>query len=212
MGEEMPSKLFHELDSFKKAKIIRVGIAEFARYGYTNSSTNRIVKDCGISKGSLFQYFKNKEDFYFYILDGITSELTAALDSKTGELSNDFFLRVIDYSQLEFAWYIQNPDKYKIIISAFAKSDTDIYHKIVARYSLTGEGIYYRLMEGIDASVFCRDKQKAIDIMKWFLSGFNEDYLSKISPQKNADIEQLKRDYAASLTEYLEILKAGLLG
>lgn len=66
-GETMPKKLFHELQEDKKQKIISVSISEFAKYGYTDSSTNRIVKDSGISKGSLFKYFESKEDLYFYV-------------------------------------------------------------------------------------------------------------------------------------------------
>lgn len=189
---------------------MRAGISEFAQYGYINSSTNRIVKNSGISKGSLFQYFNNKEELYFYILDSISSELTSALGRKTGELSKDLFKRVIAYSQYEFAWYIQNPDKYKIIVSAFTKSDTEIYQKVAARYALAGEGIYYNLMEGIDASAFKWDKQKIIDILKWFLAGFNDEFIRKTKQKEGADIEQLKEDYVTSLTGYMEILKKGL--
>lgn len=209
--KNMPTTLFDALDREKKSKIIRVGVSEFAQYGYINSSTNRIVKNSGISKGSLFQYFKNKEEFYLYILDGITSELTSALASKTGELSEQLFKRVIDYSVLEFTWYIQNPDKFRIIMEAFAKNDTEISRKVAAKYNLTGEGIYYSLLEGIDASEFKWDKQKTFDILKWFLTGFNEDFMRKANPQEGTDIERLKSDYVSCLTDYMGILKRGLL-
>ena len=65
----MPTPLFFELNVEKQQKIITAGISEFAGYGYENSSTNRIVKKAGISKGSLFKYFPAKEDFYFYVLE-----------------------------------------------------------------------------------------------------------------------------------------------
>ena len=60
----MPTKVFNELDKSKQDKIIESAIKEFAEYGYEEGSTNRIVKDCGISKGSLFKYFENKEELY----------------------------------------------------------------------------------------------------------------------------------------------------
>ena len=56
----MPMKLFTELDSEKQERILDAALKEFAEYGYENGSTNRIVKNCGISKGSLFTYFENK--------------------------------------------------------------------------------------------------------------------------------------------------------
>ena len=58
----MPKKVFNELEKEKQDRIIEAAIKEFAEYGYENGSTNRIVKECGISKGSLFKYFENKED------------------------------------------------------------------------------------------------------------------------------------------------------
>ena len=207
----MPTDLFYQLKHDKKTKIIDVGISEFAKHGYTNSSTNRIVKSSGISKGSLFKYFQSKEELYFYILDCITAELTSSLDEKTGMLPKDLFKRVIKYSEFEFAWYMQNPDKCKLIIKAFMKSDTEIYQKVEARYNLTGQEIYYKLLEDIDTDQFKWDKQKTIDILKWFLKGFNEDFISKTEVQNSMDIADIRNEYVKSLTEHMEILKLGLM-
>ncbi len=44
----------------KQERIINASLAEFARNGYERASTNEIVKEAGISKGSLFVYFNNK--------------------------------------------------------------------------------------------------------------------------------------------------------
>ena len=63
----MPSNQFLNLEAEKQKRIIQVAIEEFAQNAYNNSSTNRIVKECGISKGSLFKYFEDKEDLYFFI-------------------------------------------------------------------------------------------------------------------------------------------------
>ena len=58
----MPKRVFLELDQNKQERITEAAIKEFARFGYENSSTNRIVKECDISKGSLFKYFESKEE------------------------------------------------------------------------------------------------------------------------------------------------------
>lgn len=133
--EFTPTKLFFELKE-EQRKIMNVGIAEFAEYGYTNSSTNRMVKSSGISKGSLFKYFANKEEFYFFILDTVTSDFTESLQKKTKNLSPKLFQRVMEYSVLEFSWYIQNPEKAKVILEAFRKNDSEIYRKTLERYSI----------------------------------------------------------------------------
>lgn len=206
----MPAKLFFELSSDKQTRIIDVGISEFSNYGYENSSTNRIVKKSGISKGSLFKYFPNKEDLYFYILDSVTTELIESLEKEVHSLSSELFQRVIEYSTLEFSWYIQNPEKSKLVIGAFTKSDTEIYRKTVNRYGIKELNIYYKLLEDIDMSNFRWDKKKTIDILKWFLKGFNEDFLEHIQNESKS-LQHLHNEYVRSLTEYMEILKKGLL-
>ena len=206
----MPTKFFFELNDSKKQTILSTAIAEFATCGFTNASTNIIVKKAGISKGSLFKYFAGKEDLYFFILDTVTEELIGSLNKQTATLSSELFQRVIDYSALEFSWYAQNPEKSKLIINAFAKSDTEIYQKTIKRYALKDSDIYYKLLEDIDLSNFRWDRQKTIDILKWFLKGFNEDFLEHIS-NETASFEHLHNEYVRKLTEYMEILKTGLL-
>lgn len=205
----MSRNLFDKLDEEKKAKIINVGITEFAQYSYNESSTNRIVKNAGISKGSLFKYFQSKEGLYFYILDYIITELISSMGKRIEKLPKDLFKRVIKYSELEFAWYIQNPDKYRLIKKAFIKNNDEIYQKIEARYKLMGEDIYYKIFEDVDTKQFKWKKEKTIDVLKWFLKGFNEEFINEMELQDN--IDDIKKEYLKRLNEYMEILKEVLM-
>lgn len=207
----MPTSLFFGLITEKRQNIFTAGLSEFADYGYENSSTNRIVKKAGISKGSLFKYFPTKEDFYFYILDEITSELIFSLEEKVNTLSTDLFQRIIEYSALEFSWYILYPEKSKIIVRAFTKSDTDIYRKTVLKYGNREQDIYYWFLQDIDTSQFRWDRKKTIDMIKWFLKGFSDDFLTKIQKQAYSDFEIIEKEYVKNLSEYIEILKLGIV-
>lgn len=207
----MPTSLFLGLNAEKRQNIFTAGLSEFADYSYENSSTNRIVKKAGISKGSLFKYFSTKEDFYFYILDEITSELISGLEEKANTLSTDLFQRIIEYSALEFSWYILNPEKSKMIVRAFTKNDTDIYRKTVLKYGNREQEIYYWFLQDIDTVPFRGDRQKTIDMLKWFLKGFNDDFLIKIQKQVYSDFEVIEKEYIKNLSEYIEILKAGMV-
>ena len=206
----MPTAQFLELNDEKKQTIITAGLSEFADYGFENSSTNRIVKRAGISKGSLFKYFPTKEDFYFYILDKITAELISDLKEEVNSLPTELCQRIIEYSVLEFSWYIQYPEKSKMIIKAFAKSGTEIYKKTLSKYGAKEQDLYYWFMKDVDTTQFRWDRQKTFEIIKWFLKGFNEDFLSQIQIQSNSDFETIRQEYTASLSEHLEMLKTGL--
>ena len=207
----MPTPLFWGLNTEKRHNIFTAGVSEFADYDYENSSTNRIVKKAGISKGSLFKYFPTKEDFYFYILDEITAELTSSLEEKINTLSPDLFQRIIEYSVLEFSWYILYPEKSKMIVRAFTKSNTDIYRKTVLKYGNREQDIYYWFLQDIDTVQFRWDRQKTIDIIKWFLKGFNDDFLTRIQKQAYSDFEIIEKKYVKDLSEYIEILKVGIV-
>jgi hypothetical protein len=54
--------------------IIDAAIEEFAEYGLENASTNRIVANSGISKGSFYQYFEDKQDVFMYLLSVLERE------------------------------------------------------------------------------------------------------------------------------------------
>ncbi len=50
---------------------MNAAVEEFAEYGLENASTNRIVKNSGIAKGSFYQYFEDKQDVFMYLLSDI---------------------------------------------------------------------------------------------------------------------------------------------
>lgn len=207
----MPTDLFFELGDEKRQTIINAAVTEFADFGYKNSSTNRIVKHAGISKGSLFKYFPNKEDLYFYLTDQAVEELISNMEKNITILSSELFQRIIDYSVLEFSWYLQHPEKSKLIINAFTKAETEIFTKTMMRYGSREQDIYYRFIQDIDTKHLRYSKHKTINILKWFLKGFNDEFLSKSQLNEDIDFSIIKDEYVASLTEYMEILKTGLV-
>ena len=64
----MPKQTFLNLPEEKRETIMNAAIEEFAEYGLENASTNRIVKNSGIAKGSFYQYFEDKQDVFMHML------------------------------------------------------------------------------------------------------------------------------------------------
>lgn len=204
----MPKKLFNELDIHKKDMITDVILNEFAVNLYSDASTNSIVKNAGISKGSLFKYFENKEDIYFYILDYVIASLTAHMTEHISNLPDDLFKRTIMYAEIEFDWYIKNPLQYKLFKIAFDQNDSEIYQKTYARYIVKGENIYYKLFEGVDFSQFKTHKEELLKILRWTLEGFNKEFMEK--SKDRIEVNTLKRQYINELNNIINILKNGL--
>jgi TetR/AcrR family transcriptional regulator len=75
----MPKQTFFNLPEDKRSRIIDLAIQEFATHDYKNASISNIVARAGVAKGSLYQYFDNKKDLYFYLLQLATEEKKAFL-------------------------------------------------------------------------------------------------------------------------------------
>lgn len=58
---------FRNLPADKQRRITAAAVSEFAAYGFKQASVNRIVKETGIAKGSLYQYFAGKEALYLHV-------------------------------------------------------------------------------------------------------------------------------------------------
>ncbi|MBO8168174.1 MAG: TetR/AcrR family transcriptional regulator [Thermoanaerobacteraceae bacterium] len=74
---------FLNLPDEEKQRIIDAALDEFAENDFFSASLNRIIQKAGISKGSMYHYFHDKEDLYLYVLQlGMEKKrkfLTAAL-------------------------------------------------------------------------------------------------------------------------------------
>lgn len=206
----MPTAIFFALTVEKRSRILEASIAEFSVHGYTDGSTNRIVRNAGISKGSLFQYFQNKEELYFYTLDCVTRELTEHLAQRTPALPKEIFERVLGYADAEFAWYIRNPDKCRLITAAFSGTDPAVSQQVEVRYCLREQEILNDLLDTSDISALRGDKKIAFAILNWFLKGFQNDFLSRLQLREDTDLDRLRQEYAAGLTAHMELLKQGL--
>ena len=98
-----------------------------------------------------------------------------------------------------------------MIVKAFTKNDTDIYKKTVLKYGNREQEIYYWFLQDIDTTQFRWGRHKTLDVVKWFLEGFNDYFFKRIQKQAYSDFEMIKKEYVKELSEYIEILKAGIV-
>ncbi len=61
----------------KRETILRAAIKVFAGYGYFNSKVSDIASEAGIADGTVYLYFKNKDDILHSIFDRAMAEFIA---------------------------------------------------------------------------------------------------------------------------------------
>lgn len=65
----MPKQTFFNLKEDKKEKIEKALIKEFSRNSFEKASISNIILEANIPRGSFYQYFEDKEDAIYYIID-----------------------------------------------------------------------------------------------------------------------------------------------
>lgn len=68
----MPKKIDHEA---RKERILQTALKVFAREGYRDANLSLIATECAISRPTIYQYFKNKEDIYYYAVKLVTGRM-----------------------------------------------------------------------------------------------------------------------------------------
>jgi AcrR family transcriptional regulator len=64
--DEMPKIVNHEE---KKLEIATMAIDVFSEKGYYNTNLVDVAEKCNLGRTTLYQYFKNKDEIYYYILE-----------------------------------------------------------------------------------------------------------------------------------------------
>lgn len=100
----MPSQTFLNLDKSKQKKFIDAAILEFSNNIYNDVSINRIIMNAGISRGSFYMYFKDKEELFEYLLHInktlLDEEVRNCFIKCDGDLYNSFNMlydRIVDF-------------------------------------------------------------------------------------------------------------------
>jgi AcrR family transcriptional regulator len=65
----MPKQTFLNLPKEKQSAFMEIALLEFANNDYNTASVSKIVEKAGIAKGSVYQYFADKQDLFMYLVD-----------------------------------------------------------------------------------------------------------------------------------------------
>ena len=98
----MPTDTWWNLPAEKRDRITHAAMVEFGNRGFSAGSLNVIAREAGVAKGSLFQYFADKFEFFAYVAEqtslAIYAEMVPHLDGgpRPGETFLGFFQRLVD--------------------------------------------------------------------------------------------------------------------
>ena len=201
----MPKETFFNLPADKRAAICDVAIEEFAAYSFEQASINRIVAGAGIAKGSFYQYFENKKDLYFYLLQ-------LANEAKFEYLSpimhnpeqNDFFTLLRDLYAAGIQFAVEYPRFAEISKRLLESKGAPIYEEVMVENRPAAYEFFTTLLQD---SIARGEVRADIDVrmfaylivsmntlvLEYYMETIAQDYDGKLLATVDQFIDFLKR-------------------
>lgn len=90
----MPTETFFNLPKEKQERILAAANKEFSRVSLNEASIANVIKEAGISRGSFYQYFADKEDLFYFLFKKIKRDshryLIRSIEKENGNLFAGF--------------------------------------------------------------------------------------------------------------------------
>lgn len=93
----MPKITFFNLPEDKRENLVHAAKKEFARVPLNQASISNIIKDAKIPRGSFYQYFDDKEDAFFFLLNSHVSAYKMHFLATLHKNNGDIFETMIDF-------------------------------------------------------------------------------------------------------------------
>ena len=173
--------------AIRRESIIQAAIEVFSKKGFQAATISEIAQRAGVAEGSIYQYFKNKEDLFFSIPIEKTKEFRTQLELHLEGISGAF------NKIRKFVWYFlhfftANPEYGRLLMlemrvsKSFVKTDTYEFLKKSVSHVL---GI---IAEGQEEGVIRKDTDVYIlrhlvlgilehIVTRWLLKGGKYDLL-----------------------------------
>jgi len=204
------SDKFTGLDKEKQQKILRAALREFTTNGYENASTNQIVEEAEIAKGSLFYYFETKQDLYRYLieysLNFITEEFLNKIEQPKDKI--DLIENFRNMSRLKLQAYSKNPDVFNFLGAIYVNNEsTDLPEELISRTERIKKQILADFYQNVDTSLFRQDisPERVTRLIRWSTEGYERELIQDIRGKKLAEVDF--EPYWDEYHDFLEVLK-----
>jgi AcrR family transcriptional regulator len=177
----------------RRVEILRSAAAAFRRRGYHGASVGEIARDLRMTKGSLYYYFKNKEEILYFCHDyslDILLDLLARVERETR--SPDERLRQLIVS---FVHMIIDELQGTALTMDLQALSPRLLRRVIAKRDLFDRGIRRILKEGMARGLFVPGDAKLLTFailgaVNWITRWFDPQ-----GPARSEEIAQAFADY-----------------
>ncbi|MDO3639651.1 TetR/AcrR family transcriptional regulator [Mycolicibacterium arseniciresistens] len=94
----MPTGRIARMPAARRRRLVQVAAVEFAESGYSGTSLNRIIADCGMGKSSFYYLFASKSELFEFVTTELIAEAASrwTVPDPAGFSGTQFWPRVAD--------------------------------------------------------------------------------------------------------------------
>lgn len=209
-----PKETFYNLTDEKQQRVLDTAIDEFATHGFKQASVNRMVQRLGIAKGSMFQYFGNKQGLFQFIFQHAVERVRQSLRKVKKDTSDaDFFERIGRSLTAGIRFIQEHPHIYKVYLKMIFQEDFPLRSEFLQQVHLFSAEYLKPLVErglargelrkdlDIDMTVFFLDA-----LMDRFLQAHCVSFLDAGAGIYQAPLEELE----SKVEEFIRLLRQGM--
>jgi TetR/AcrR family transcriptional regulator len=199
---------FFKLAVEKRERLLDICAREFRENGYELASTNTIVRESEISKGSFFKYFDAKESVFLYLAERVLRDLGEMQGPRAAYGSADIVARAGELFARHMEYARRSPLRYDFILRALLDTNSSMYPKIVSLRDRVSESTGGYLYEGVDWSLYRYPKAEVIEFLRCLDLGLRQAAMESLG--KNTDLGMFEAYVSERLALAGRILASGL--
>ncbi len=184
---------FLELPYNNRVTIFNAGCKVFANYSYKKASMSKAAVEAGISKSLLFYYFKNKKEYYLFIVNQVLNQQHKFItDTIINQKPYDLFSIIIDITKVKRVFYDKFNVYYKLLKRMFFESEAELQDdlKLIKKKQTL---LYNELLNSIDVHKF-KNKKEVSNCFKTLLY-CGEGVLANHPIETDTDINAVIDEY-----------------
>ncbi len=172
----------------KKREIAESAMQVFSEKGYYNTNFANIASKCNMGRTTIYQYFKNKDEIFFYSIE----QVIHTLEKDLHEIINNPSLSAIDKIKLiigKIVTQYENHSKIILLIELWliSKYAKNAFSEKLSEHALKLKNIFLHLLG--EASTSNEIKPVNVEYMAQTLYSLVQSFILHLTINKNSSID-----------------------
>ena len=177
----------------RKHEILQKALDVFINEGYEDATYQKIADKCGITRTTLYIYFKNKQEIFGFSIKQLLTEIETSLLGilETPELSNEQILRKVMETLIDIS--LQNAKLFEVLLPYLIQMKQvgkDPNLSVKRRVLRVRHLLSSLLIQGVNAKEF---KKINIHATGELLYGLIESSIFRISVLNQKNVDEIKK-------------------